>query len=51
MGASILEFLASLLVEGEHDGGYVVDTEANVVDGAVLVTVNGTYYAITAEAF
>ena len=51
MGPSILEFLASLLVEGEHDGGYVVDREAIVHGDELLVTLNGVDYAIKAEAF
>lgn len=51
MGTPILEFLASLLVEGEHDGGYVIDREAIVHGGELLVTVNGRDYAIKAEAF
>lgn len=52
MGESILEFLASLLVEGEHDGGHVVDREPDITDeGEILVTVNGVDYAIKAEAF
>lgn len=51
MGASILELLASLLTEGEHDGGFNVDTAASLGDEEVLVTVNGTNYAIKAEAF
>ncbi|WP_156496006.1 hypothetical protein [Microbacterium sp. T32] len=52
MGTPILEFLASLLIEGEHDGGYVVDRAPEITDeGELLVTVNGADYAIKAEAF
>ena len=52
-GGNVLKFLASLLTEGEHDGGFTVDrpSEILLVDGELLVSINGTDYAIKAEAF
>lgn len=51
MGADIKAFIAGLLQEGAFDGGVTVDRSAEVVEGDILVTINGQDYAIIIEAF
>lgn len=51
MGGGVLELLKSLLVQGDYDGGFTVDRSAEIDGGDLLVTVNGTDYAIQAESF
>lgn len=45
-----LELIKSLLTEGEHDGGIEVNAPS-IEEGALLVDLNGAYFAISVEEF